>query len=94
MKRCSVCGFTFDDIIRTKSIGCPNCYETYKEEFHNSLAQLNIKTIYKDTVTKKDILLDKAILLKKMKKAVESENYEKAAVYRDCLKALSNDSEN
>lgn len=90
MKRCGVCGFTFDDIIRNKSIGCAMCYETFKDEFKSSLRQLNININYKDDSKETSYLLDKVLLQKKMEKAVECENYEKAAVYRDCIKALDN----
>lgn len=30
--QCESCGFTFDDIVNTGRLGCPNCYNTFEEQ--------------------------------------------------------------
>lgn len=95
MKTCSVCGSTFDDILKNKFIGCPECYYTFEEEFKNSLAQFNVKESYKGSLPKRlkgyrSVLVDKMTMQIKLDEAVEAEEYEKAALYRDYLRALNN----
>ena len=93
MKRCNVCGFSFDDIIKNKSIGCPYCYETFKTEFILSLKSIGVDIGERDIQEKDDKInphLDKGLLQEQMERAVSEENYEKAAIYRDYLRALDN----
>lgn len=97
MKRCIVCGFSFDDIIKNKSIGCPYCYETFKKEFISSLKSIGINIGGRNVCQKVDELnphLNKGLLQKQMERAVIEENYEKAAIYRDYLRALDNETKN
>ena len=95
MKTCSVCGSTLDDIVKNKSIGCPECYYTFEEEFKNALTQFDVKSEYKGSLPKRlkgyrSVLVDKMTMQIKLDEAVAAEEYEKAALYRDYLKVLNN----
>lgn len=95
MKTCSVCGSTLDDIVKAESIGCPECYYTFEDEFKNALKHFNVDSEYRGSLPKRlkgyrSVLVDKMTMQIKLDEAVEAEEYEKAALYRDYLKVLNN----
>lgn len=95
MKTCSVCGSTLDDIVKAQSIGCPECYYTFEKEFKEALAQFNVSGEYTGSLPKRlkgyrSVLVDKMTMQIKLDEAIEAEEYEKAALYRDYLKVLNN----
>lgn len=103
-QKCSVCGYTFDDYTNTGMFGCPKCYDTFSNRLDdiflklhgknrhvklndkkyqiNSNKQVNIK---KDNLSKEDEILK---LKYELKELVANEEYEKAAIIRDKIKAL------
>lgn len=92
-ERCKLCGKTFDDIARSGRLGCACCYNTFAKQLSPSLKRIHgsIKHIGKrskcgDTT----ISPEKEIhnLKSELQKAVEAENYEKAAELRDKIKGL------
>lgn len=95
MKTCRGCGCTYDDIVETQTIGCPECYYEFKEEFMETLNGLGQNGSYKGSLPEhvagyRSILVDKMLLQQKLEQAVENEEFEKAALYRDYLRALEN----
>ena len=95
MKTCNVRGSTIDDIVKAGSIGCPECYYTFRNEFREALSQFNVPVEYEGTLPKgtkeyHSNLVDKTNMQIKLEQAVEAEEYEKAALYRDYLKVLNN----
>lgn len=98
MKICRVCGSTFDQIVKSQNIGCPECYYTFKSEFQNTLKQYGIETEYKGSLPKRikgyrSTLVDRMTMQIKLEEALAAEEYEKAALYRDYLKVLNHDAE-
>ena len=98
MKTCNVCGSTIDDIVKAGSIGCPECYNTFKYEFIEALKLSDVSIKYNGTLPKKlmnhhSVLIDKTFLQLKLDKAIEAEEYEQAALYRDYLRVLNNGTE-
>ena len=94
MKFCKVCGSTLDTIISTKQVGCAECYFTFQEEFVQSFKNLGISSGYKGVLPRRikgyrSKLIDRMTMQLKLEDAIASEEYEKAAFYRDYLKVLN-----
>lgn len=90
---CPVCGKSFFAVLKTGMAGCPECYEVFKQDITASLKEHGITGPYSGSMPSRlsgfrNSLTDRADLQAKLEEAVRSENYEKAAVYRDFLKAL------
>jgi protein arginine kinase activator len=87
--KCSVCKTTLKDFQKDKILGCSHCYEVFSD-------YLLKKSDKKYTVyTRQHLLADlpkKLDLYKKeLKKAVEREDFEKAAVLRDKINTCENE---
>ena len=92
-KRCPVCGSTFSDIARTGHIGCPQCYETFADELAATVNQLHGVSkpqgrIPKRFGEKQNREAEINSLKEEQKKAIEAQEFEKAAELRDKIKAL------
>lgn len=90
---CPVCGRTLADLRRFKTAGCPECYTVFKSEIFSILKNHGIEGTYHGELPKKlahfrSVLTDRMMYQEKLAEAVALEDYEKAAVYRDRLKAL------
>ena len=98
MKCCSVCGCTFDKIVKSQKIGCAECYYTFADEFRSTLESYGISGEYKGSLPKRlkgyrSILVDRMTMQIKLEEAVAAENYDKATFYRDYLKVLNHGTE-
>lgn len=92
--RCPKCGFTHADFKKTGRLGCVACYETFSEGLEGLL-----RTMHKGTrhIGKVPAALRQArdyaerikTLQKKLAKAIESEDFESAALLRDEIKQLT-----
>lgn len=92
-KHCPVCGSTFSDIARTGHIGCPQCYETFADELAATVNQLHGTSkpqgrIPKRFGEKQNREAEINSLKEEQKKAIEAQEFEKAAELRDKIKAL------
>ena len=91
--KCPRCGFTQADFKKSGRLGCPECYRTFAEGLGGLL-----KTMHKGTrhVGKAPEALRQTrdnvdrlkTLQKKLTKAIETEDFELAAQFRDEIKAL------
>jgi len=99
-RRCECCGSSFSDIVESGRVGCSECYETFREELLPSLNRLHGKALHVGTapvkeISPKETLEQKIANLKAdMQKAIESEDFEKAAKLRDEIKSLKEDDKN
>lgn len=90
---CHICGMSFDDFRKTGKMGCNGCYQSYGERLKPILKRLhgntehtgkapakisNVLTVSKEIDKLKDML----------GKAIQSEEYEKAAEIRDRIKEM------
>lgn len=92
-KLCPICGRSLYLILKNGTAGCPECYEIFKSDIQKSLKERGVSGVYTGSMPKRLVsfrnsLTDRADLQAKLDEAVKNENYEKAAVYRDFLKAL------
>ena len=92
-KACPVCGTQLGFLKRTKQAGCPECYSIFKDQIKDILSKQGIKGPYKGVMpnrlsTFRSVLTDRIALQAKLEESIKNEDYEKAAIYRDYLKAL------
>jgi protein arginine kinase activator len=87
---CPVCHLSWADFKKMEKLGCPNCYKVFSQQLNVLLRRIhgsnkhfgsNIQTVGK---TKESI----PALKKKLKEAVQNENYELAAELRDRIHLL------
>ncbi len=92
-RMCPVCGRSIGDIRKTGQVGCPECYDIFKDDIRKYMIHKGIKGIYAGSMPARlanvrSILNDRLVLQDKIDDAVAKEEYEKAAMYRDYLRAL------
>lgn len=91
---CSFCGLTFDDFRRTGRLGCPHCYETFASHLPRLLRRIHgsVKHVGKvylppdPTASEMEKRLEG--LRRKLERAVQSEDFERAAEIRDQIRSL------
>lgn len=92
--RCEKCGNTFNDIVNSGKLGCADCYTTFYDKLLPSLQRIHGKTRHEGknpTVIKTEINTSEkniADLEDKLKKAIDEQNFEKAAELRDKINEL------
>ena len=98
LDRCEKCGCCFDDIIKSGSVGCSDCYEKFYQKLLPSIQRIHgkakhsgkvpVKATEKQTVKEKTTEEKIADLQKEMDKAVSEQNFERAAMLRDEIKKM------
>ena len=95
VKRCPSCGCSFADIANSGKAGCADCYTTFRRELMPSVKKIHGNTVHcgKGSSVKKDA--DTAAggesvteLKRRLKKAVDEQNFELAAQLRDRINEL------
>ncbi|MBE6679439.1 MAG: hypothetical protein E7598_02835 [Ruminococcaceae bacterium] len=95
-KRCTLCALTFNDILKMGKVGCPECYNSFKEELKDTIRSIHGMAKHigltpngteKLTTVKKE-LSEEDVLREQLNEAIKAENYEEAANLRDKIKAL------
>ncbi len=91
--RCSHCGLDYEDFKRIGRLGCPHCYENFKESLTPLLKRIqggeqHVGKFphYVDKSTKQALEIKN--LQRKLDKAIQEENFEKAAIIRDKIKKI------
>lgn len=108
-KKCN-CGTTFYNISKTGKVGCPDCYETFKNELAAVLKKINGAKTHtgrcperfkngkveenKTEKVKMSEVDTEATLRKQLEDAIKCENFEEAAKIRDRIKALKEEKGN
>ncbi len=96
LKKCSLCAMTFSDILSMGKVGCPECYNTFKEELSNTIRSIHGGAKHTGLVPDlaniapkeaKNISQEEA-LKAELQEAIRTENYEAAATLRDKIKEL------
>jgi protein arginine kinase activator len=91
---CSACGTSFADFTRTGRLGCDNCYVVFRGQLDDLLRKVHGSTQHRGKFPKMspDVmkpLREERNLQDELKKAVQNEDFEKAAKIRDRLKTLT-----
>ncbi len=91
---CSFCGLTFQDFRDTGRLGCPHCYETFATHLRKLLRRIHggvqhVGKVYlPPDPTASDMERRLEGLRRKLHRAVESEDFERAAELRDEIRSL------
>ena len=91
---CSFCGLTFQDFRETGRLGCPHCYETFAAHLRKLLRRIHggiqhVGKVYlPPDPSASDMERRLEGLRRKLHRAVESEDFERAAELRDEIRAL------
>ena len=93
-RECSFCGLTFEGFRETGRLGCPHCYETFSDHLPRLLRRIHGSTkhvgkIYlppDPTASEMEKRLDG--LRRKLERAVQAEDFERAAELRDQIREL------
>ena len=95
--RCTYCGSSFNDIINSGKVGCANCYDKFEDKLSPSIEKLHGKTkhigksvTYTEETEKapEAEISEEEKLKEELKKAVQEQRFEDAAVIRDKINAL------
>jgi len=92
-KQCEKCGMTLDEFLKAGKVGCSNCYTAFDEKLNPLIRRLQGSVKHNGkvpaNVAKKASANQKIEELKEMlNRAIEREEYEKAAEIRDKIKSL------
>jgi protein arginine kinase activator len=91
---CTYCHTTVDDFRRSGRLGCPHCYSVYESQLRAILRRIHGSTYHlgKVYVPPASEAADRAARLaglrRKLQRAVEAEDFERAAVIRDQIRDL------
>lgn len=93
VKRCTLCGSQFADLVKKGKIGCAKCYEIFADELSATVAQLHGQTTHIGRAplehrAKNEKRSREKQLQSELKKAIEIQDFERAAVLRDDIKKL------
>lgn len=96
-KCCPGCGCSLTEIKKTGKVGCPECYAIFAEDIIVQMKSHGIKGPYTGSLPRRiagfrSRLTDRMDIRTKLEESLKNEDYEKAAVYRDFLKALDRNS--
>lgn len=95
-KKCTLCALTFNDILSLGKVGCPECYNTFKEELKNTIRSIHGTAKHVGLTPSGNLQISNNIseeekLRIELENAIREENYEKAAEIRDTIRALKGD---
>lgn len=96
---CPDCGASFADIAACGLVGCPNCYRTFYRQLLPTVKRIHGRTNHAGKIPQSSAprLSDESRvenLKRRMKRAVDAENFELAATLRDQIKELEGDAQN
>lgn len=92
---CEVCGMSFNDFQNIGKIGCSNCYKIFKDRLKPIIKRLQGSTEHVGKAphgfsSKINTTKEIERLKEELNKAIQAEEYERAAVLRDKIKELEN----
>lgn len=92
--QCSFCGLTFAQFCETGRLGCPHCYQTFESHLRRLLRRIHgsvqhVGKVYlppDPTASEMEKRLDG--LRRKLHRAIEAEDFERAAEVRDQIRSM------
>ena len=91
---CSFCGLMFSAFRETGRLGCPHCYETFEAHLRRLLRRVHGGTKHVGKIylppdpTVSEIDKQMEALRRRLNRAVEAEDFERAAELRDQIRSL------
>lgn len=89
-KKCEKCGYDFNKYMKTGFLGCPKCYDSFKDKLDEILLKMHGKIRHVELSNKSNKSKDNGLseLKQKLQELIKSEEYEQAAVIRDEIKKI------
>jgi len=96
---CPVCGSSFPDITKSGKVGCGECYAAFKNALEPNILRIHGTAKHTGKIPKNmslKISAKKKIeeLNIKLKKMIDEQNFEQAAVIRDEINKINSESQN
>lgn len=90
---CQNCGLTFEQFAQQGRFGCSECYSAFRERLEHIMRKIHGSSLHKGKLPvnasdDKLPVMEEERLEEELHKAIESEDFERAADLRDKLKAL------
>ena len=89
---CPSCKITYSDFEKIGLLGCPDCYESFKDELTVLLRRIHGSNKHIGSRPRPQRVFrnvpDLEALKRELRIAIEQENYERAAEYRDLIRNL------
>jgi len=95
---CSFCGLTFSEFSRLGRFGCGQCYKTFRDRLQPLLRKIHGSSLHRGKLPpmlseEATVIREHERLQEELERAIQSEDFERAADLRDKLKSLEeNDS--
>lgn len=92
--QCSFCGLTFQDFREAGRLGCPHCYASFESQLRGLLRRIHGSTQHLGKVylppepAATDVRRRLETLRRKLQRAVETEDFERAARLRDEIRTM------
>lgn len=91
--KCTMCGLTLDGFRKSGRLGCPECYEIFKNNLDGILEKVQGQSIHVGKIPQRTggelKIKNKILNLKKqLEEKIKTEEFEDAAVIRDEIKEL------
>ena len=96
---CPVCGLSFSDITKTGKVGCGECYAAFKNMLEPNILRIHGTAKHTGKIPKNRSLQISAKrkieeLNMRLKKVVEEQNFEEAAIIRDEINKINSENLN
>jgi protein arginine kinase activator len=93
-KKCPGCGMTFEDFGKSGRLGCGQCYHTFRVEMTDLLRKIHGSPKHrgKGMAAEPEMvkpMKEETRLRDELKKAIENEDFEKAATLRDQIRSMT-----
>ncbi len=90
---CPVCKLSYDTFAKTGRLGCGNCFEAFRQPLADLLRKIHGSNLHRGKRLRGGALVmeplkEEARLRDELKRAIESEDFERAAQLRDLVKEL------
>ncbi len=102
--RCKKCGMSFEEFARTGKVGCAECYQTFRKQLLPIIERIHGAARHRGKIpggaalkvgeqNNKIVPAPSEIEAKRkeLQKAIENQEFERAAVLRDQIKEMEND---
>jgi protein arginine kinase activator len=91
--RCATCGLTYNQFSKIGRFGCSDCFETFRDRLDPLLRRIHGSTTHEGKIpqrTQGELKVKRELeqLRQQLSRAVEAEEFEKAAQLRDHIRSL------
>lgn len=90
---CPSCGMSYRDFQQTGKIGCADCYRTFRPQLEPLLRRIHGSSVHRGKIPHRtggtlELKHEIGMLRQQLQESVAQEEFEKAAEYRDKIRAL------